>query len=277
MLTAAVLAWLWAQAEAAPPEPPLPPPSAAPAPAVPPVIFPAAAPGDPTLPTLPTSPASPMSPATALPAAPGTAAPSALATVPLPPAAFDNALGIYGCFAYRLGNEGQSVGPAIGFSLGGEYERRYFATPPGLELGAGLDFFYDRFASDVTGSAMVAPGQEQAYAAQRLLSQTSFALIQTAAWRIGRVRPFVKLGFGATIAYFSSPELQFRPGSFDAVQPLGRAATGLSVVVYRNIALSLRIAYSHLFTRPVYRANDAATYSFLGDLFDLGLGVVMPF
>ncbi len=191
---------------------------------------------------------------------------------PPPPPVLDNAVGVTGSYARRLGDEGRNVGPAGGFSIGGTYERRYRATPAGFELGAGLDFFYARFTTELDDPALLDVGLSE-----RIISQTSFALTQTVAWRLGRVRPFAKVGAGVSIAYFSSPEIMFRPGSFDAVQPLGRAAAGLSVVVTHDIAVSLQGMLTHLFTRPIYTASDGATYSFFGDLVDLGLGVVMQF
>lgn len=191
---------------------------------------------------------------------------------PPPPPARDNAVGVYGSYARRLGDEGRNVGPAGGFSIGGNYEHRYYATPTGFELGAGLDFFYDRFATELDDPALLDVGLSE-----RIISQTSFALAQTVAWRLGRVRPFAKAGAGVSIAYFSSPEMMFRPGSFDAVQPLARAAAGVSVVVTHDVAVSLQGMFTHLFTRPVYTTGDGATYSFFGDLLDLGLGMVMQF
>jgi hypothetical protein len=236
MLAAALLASWWAQAEPAPDATP------------------------------------PQSPATAAPAAGPRPAATATVAPAAPPPVLDNAFGVYACFARRLGSEGQSIGPANGVSVGGDYERRYFDLPTGFELGAGLDFFYDRFSSDLSGSMQLDPGL-----AQRVVSQTSFALMQTVGWRRGRVRPFGKVGLGATIAFFSSPEIALRPGSFDAVQPLARGAAGLSVDVIRGIAVSLQGTYTHTFTRPVFTTDDGHAYSFLGDVLDLGLGVVMQF
>jgi len=97
------------------------------------------------------------------------------------------------------------------------------------------------------------------------------------AWRRGRLRPFVEVGGGATIAFFSSPEIALRPGSYDAAQPIARGVAGLSVVVYHGVAATLQGMYTHAFTRPVFTASDGTTYSFLGDLLDLGLGAVMQF
>jgi len=195
-------------------------------------------------------------------------------TVPGPsaPAPLDNAFGVTVNFARRLGSPGQSIGPANGVSVGGDYQRRYLATPDGLELSAGLDFFYDRFSTDLTGQTMLDPGL-----AQRVVSQTNFALMQTVAWRRGRLRTFVEVGGGATIAFFSSPEVALRPGSYDTVQPIARGVAGLSVVVYHDVAATLQGTYTHAFTRPVFTASDGTAYSFLGDLLDLGLGATMQF
>jgi hypothetical protein len=233
MLAAALLIAWWAQAEPAPAAEP-PPPAGRAAPATPPF---------------------------------GTTASGPPAPEPL-----DNIFGVTVNFAHRLGREGQRIGPANGVSVGGDYQRRYLVMPGGLELAAGLDFFYDRFSTDLTGQTMLDPGL-----AQRVVSQTNFALMQTVAWRHGRLRTFVEVGGGATIAFFSSPEIALRPGSYDAVQPIARGAAGLSVVVYHDVAATLKGMYTHAFTRPVFTASDGTTYSFLGDLLDLGLGAVMQF
>jgi hypothetical protein len=267
MLAAALLASWWAQAEPAPdPTPPTPPqPPAAAAPPSGTAAPPAAAP-------TPANAGAEPAPVAAAPTAGPHPAATATVAPAAPPPVLDNAFGVYACFARRLGSEGQSIGPANGVSVGGDYERRTFDLPTGFELGVGLDFFYDRFSSDLSGSMQLDPGL-----AQRVVSQTSFALMQTAGWRRGRVRPFAKVGVGATIAFFSSPEIALRPGSFDAVQPLARGAAGLSVDVVRGIAVSLQGTYTHTFTRPVFTTADGNAYSFLGDVLDLGLGVVMQF
>jgi hypothetical protein len=214
-------------------------------------------------------------PAETTPSAPST--PSvAIAPAPTPPPTPDNVVGVYGGWGRRLGSEAQTVGPANGISVGGSYQRRYLTVLEHLELGAGLDFFYDKYQADVTGSAMVAAGQEQTFSAERVISQASFALTQTAAWRQGRVRPFAQLGVGFAISYFSTPELAFRPGNFDAVQPLGRGTVGLDVRVTHDIGISLRAGYTLVFTHPAFMPGTTS-YSFLGDSLDVDLGVVLPF
>ena len=123
---------------------------------------------------------------------------------------------------------------------------------------------------------MVAPGQEQTFVSQRIISQASFALTQTVAWRQGRVRPFAQVGVGFAVSYFSTPELTFRPGTFDAVQPLGRGTVGVDVGITSNISISARAGYTLVFTHPAY-TPQTTTYSFLGDSLDVDLGVVLPF
>lgn len=213
--------------------------------------------------------------AQAEPAPPPPGAPVVVTPTP-PPTTPDNTVGVYAGWGRRLGSEAQSVGPANGISVGGSYQRRYLTLGYGFELGVGIDFFYDKWQEGVTGSTMIAVGEEQTFPGDRVISQTSFALLQTAAWRHGRARAFLGAGLGGTIAYFSTPELVFRPGSFDAAQPMFRGAAGLDVVLTHDTAIALRAGYTLVFTHPTYTPSTT-TYSFLGDFLDLGGGVVFQF
>ncbi|HVV49830.1 MAG TPA: hypothetical protein VHO06_09240 [Polyangia bacterium] len=213
--------------------------------------------------------------AQAEPAPPEPGAPVVAAPTPPPPTP-DNTFAVYAGWGRRLGSEASTIGPANGFSVGGLYQRRYLTLAGGFELGGALDFFYDKFETDVTGSAMDDNGNEQTFPAQRTISQTSFTLLQTAAWRRGRVRPFLGAGPGFTIAYFSTPELLYRPGSFDAVQPLLRGAGGLDVQITHDVIVSVRAGYTLVLTHPTY-TPATVSYSFLGDLFDADLGVAFQF
>jgi len=213
-------------------------------------------------------------------AAPAEPAPLTVAAPAPEPPGLDNRVAITGAFAYRLGDEGRAIGPADGFSLGGSYERRYFLLSPEIELGVGLDFFYDKFQTGVTGTTTTEPGVEQTFPTERIISQTGFVALQTLAWRHGRWRPFVEAGPGFTIAYFSTSEEMFRPGTFDAVQPLVRVAGGLDVTLTHDVGIVARVGFDDLFTRPTFTATapgGVQTYSFLGNLFDAGLGVVFFF
>lgn len=208
-------------------------------------------------------------------AAPSAAPAPAVPTPPPPGALRPNALTLYGRFAYRLGAEGESLGPAAGFSVGGSFERIYLALPTGLELGGAVEFFYDRFAQDASGPAPMNPGQVTFD--ERSLSHTSFALGQIVAWRTTRVRPFAGIAGGATISYFATPEEALQPGRADAVQPLLRGLLGASVPISSKLAIVIRADYTRLFTRPTFTTDDGVTYSMLGDLFHAGAGVEARF
>lgn len=214
---------------------------------------------------------------------PAPAAPPAVPNVapgtPAVPTGADNRFALGAGYARRLGAEGGTLGPRNGFAVGADYERRFLALPNLLELSAGLEFRYDKFQTAVSGTPI--PGEVQAYSGDRVLSQTSFAAVADGAWRWRRLRPFVQIGAGATIAYFSSPEMNLRPGNLTAVQPLARGTAGLDVAITGQIGITVRVAYTHVFTHPTLTTDATsgapATYSFLGDLFDAGAGVVLGF
>jgi hypothetical protein len=239
MLAAALIASLWAQAEQAP----------APTPAAPPP---------------PTAAAQPPGPPPPVIASPGP---------PSPP----NGVSVHARFAYRVGAEGKSLGPAAGFSLGGTFERRYLGRGTGLELGAAVDFFYDRFSTAVLGADMDASGQPVLVPGDRTLSQTSFSLLQTAGWRATDVRLFAAAGPGLTIGYFSSPEADLRPGNKTAAQPLAHGVVGFEFALSALTAAVLRVDYTHPFTRPTFTASDGTKYSLFGDIFDAGVGLLVRF
>ncbi|HVT10368.1 MAG TPA: hypothetical protein VHO67_23065 [Polyangia bacterium] len=212
------------------------------------------------------------------PAAPP-AVPSVAPAAPAPFTELDNRFALGAGYARRLGDEGGALGPRNGFGVGADYERRFFALPDRMELSAGAEFRYDRFQTAVSGTPI--PGEVQPYWGDRILSQTSFAAVADGAWRWRRLRPFVQVGAGATIAYFSSPEMNLRPGNLTAVQPLARGTAGLDVAITGQVGITVRVAYTHVFTHPTLTTDVSsgapATYSFLGDLFDAGAGVVLGF
>jgi hypothetical protein len=193
------------------------------------------------------------------------AAPLVVAPPPAPPPPpFDKQASVFAGVSRRLGPEGHSVGPLNGPSLGGDFARRYL-TFAGLDFDLGLTFLYDQFEDGALAATSV--------------SQTSFTITQTVGWRWRRLRPFVQVGGGFTIAYLTVPT-----GSLDAEQPLARGTVGLDVDITRGIGITLRAAYTLLFTRPTLTTTPTAdstagsmTYSALGDLFDADLGVVFQF
>ena len=122
-----------------------------------------------------------------------------------------------------------------------------------------------------------ATGQEAVFAGERTLSQTSFAVLQTGGWRATDFRVFVAVGPGVTIGYFSSPELDLRPGTKTAAQPLVRGVVGFELALSPLTALVVRADYTHPFTRPTFVTDDAMKYSLFGDLFDAGAGLLVHF
>jgi hypothetical protein len=199
---------------------------------------------------------------------------------PAPPA---NAVSVFGRFAYRIGDPGQTLPPAGGFSLGGSIERRYLSLPHALELGAAIDFFYDRFAMDVIGSTLDQNGNPVAAPGTRAFTHTNFAVLQAAALALDSIRPFVAFGGGVDIGYFSTPEPALAPGSQSAVMPLVRGVLGIEVPIGNGVAVVVRADYTHLFSRPSYTPSlpggggTSPTISFWGDLFDAGAGVAAHF
>lgn len=198
----------------------------------------------------------PTEPAPGNPAAPLVVAPPPPETSP-----FDKRVAVYGGVSHRLGPEGESIGPTNGPSFGGSFARRYYVSPEGFDLDVGLDFFYDQFETDVLGTT---------------ITQTSFAVTQTAGWSWRRLRPFAQVAAGVSIGYVSISN-----GNLDSAQPLVRGAAGLDVAITPSIGVSLRLAYTLLFSRPtvtiVTPTAAPMTYSPLGDLLDADLGVVMLF
>ncbi len=151
-----------------------------------------------------------------------------------------------------------------------------------LQLGAAFDFNYQRFATGVRGSAMTGPGEEVVFDGQRALSKTGFALMQTVAVQLGRMRPFIGLGPGIAINFFSTPELTLRPGSKTAVQPVAQAMAGFDWDLGGNMAFVMRAALTHPFTDPVFEPslspqNPPPRYALFGDVVDVGFGLMVRF
>jgi len=261
MLAAALLVSLWAQAEQAPP--PFPAPTAAPASSAPAPASPAPAPTSPT-------PAA-GSPAPAPAPAPLPTQPIVAEPAPLPAR---NGLSVLVRYAYRVGTESDITAPAAGLSLGGAFERRFRAFESGFEIGAALDFFLDRFTKDVIVPTTDPVNQPDGLIRDRTLSQTSFTLSPTIAWRTGDTRLFAGVGGGVTFGYFVSPDLF--DGSRTAVQALARGVLGADFAIAKNTFAVLRVDYNHTFQHQTFTAKGV-TYPLFGDIFDAGAGLLLRF
>jgi hypothetical protein len=172
--------------------------------------------------------------------------------------------------------DGGGIVTQAGFAVGGAFERRYLALAGGAaELGVAIDGSFTRFAT--AGSPVIVPGQGSAYTAVRTLTQTGFALLQTAGWQVGRVRPFVAAGGGVTIGYFSTPEVELRPGTASSTQPMARVVAGVDITFSPTTALTIRASYTHMFTDPVFTTEVAGSYALFGSLLDVGAGMAARF
>jgi hypothetical protein len=178
MLAPALLVASWiAQAELAPPEPPSPPAAqAAPAPASP----------------------------------PATPAPASPPTPDEPPRLHVNAVAVHGRFAARAAGPEAGV-PREGFSLGGSFDHRYAGVGGVFGFGAGLDFFFDRFASGST--------------------QNSFVALQTVVYERAAIRPWVAAGAGLAVA--------------TSARAVVRGALGLELPFSRATAIAVRADLTH--------------------------------
>jgi hypothetical protein len=225
--------------------------------------------------------AEPAPPEAPPPPLPGQPDPNA---VPDPALLGANIVSVHASLAYRLDSGGSdaTLGPAGGFSVGGEFERRYYKLSGIIELGAALDFSYQRFATGVQGVGTTVPGEDVPFDGQRVLSKTGFALLQTVAVRAARWRPFVAVGPGVVINFFSSPELALRPGSTTVVQPTAQVTAGLGVDVGQNMAFVARLDVVHPLTEPVFEPtmspqSPAPRFALFGDVIAVGCGLAVRF
>jgi hypothetical protein len=196
---------------------------------------------------------------------------------PSEPPARPNSMSVAARFAYRLGTPGSSLAPAAGFSLGATYQRRYLTLADRLGLGVDVDFFYDHFAADVQTAQPINNAVASPPDAQRVISQTSFAALQTLSVDAAPVVLWVGAGAGVTVASLSTPEVALQPGALTAVQPLGRAAVGVDVTIAPRTAVGLRADFTHPLTHPTLTTTTGETYRPFGDLFDVGLGLLYRF
>ncbi|MEA2696898.1 MAG: hypothetical protein QOI66_1169 [Myxococcales bacterium] len=211
------------------------------------------------------------------PAATPASAPSAPPPTPVAPttpepAEPSNAISVFAGLSYRVSPGGEQLSPSAGFSLSGAYERRYasLGAPPHagtLELGFALSFFHDHFSL----------GLQLPSADDRVLTQTGFTVAQTVALPLPPVSLWAAVGAGFTVAYFSSPEPDLRPGSASARQPLLTGGAGVDWTIQKNTGLRLRLNFTHTLTRPGFVTEMGSHLDLFGDLLDIGAGLFYRF
>jgi hypothetical protein len=202
---------------------------------------------EPAPPEEPTSAPAP-SPAAASPPVPANAPPTPASAAELTPRFPLHAVAVHGRFAYRPNDTGSGV-PSEGFSLGGTFERRYAEVGGTVGFGAGLDFFFDRFASDQKN--MTSGTQIALYAHE--LTQTSFVALQTVSLEHLAVRPYVAAGAGIAVG--------------SSTRPVARGVAGVELGLSRATAIAVRADLTHPLSNP----------GAFGDILDVGLGFLERF
>jgi len=165
-----------------------------------------------------------------------------------------------GQLSIRLRPGGIDLVPTAGFALGGNYTRRFITLGSRLDVGAGIDFFYDRFANDTVG-----------------LNANSFAALATARWRGAKVCPFAAVGPGIVLSSLSSTNVVMEPVSTSAVQALVRAAVGLEIPTSDAVSIIARADYTLTFNRPLFVTPEGESFSVFGDFLHVGVGMLAHF
>lgn len=214
-------------------------------------------------------PAPPESP----PASPSPGVPLAADSLPRPSR---HRVVVAGRFAYRLGDAGRAVTPAAGYGVGGGYEFTYATVARVLDLAVGIAFSSDRFATSEKGLTTQS-GMTTTYDSTRVIQESAFLLTQTAAVRLGPVRPFVTLGVGLGVGNLDSVDPTYAPGTLRDAQLLAGGAAGLDVVIGRVWCVTLRGAYTTVQRADPLRTRDGRTLRVFGDQLDVDLGLVYRF
>jgi hypothetical protein len=176
----------------------------------------------------------------------------------------------------RLGDAASAIPPGNGVGVVGTIELDYLHLGKSFAAALGVDFGYDRFATSEVGMVTV-NGNVQTFGSTRVISETTFVLVHTAAVRVGRLRPYVSLGAGVGLGYFDSVAPTFSPGTARDTHLLGRAGLGLDVTVTDLWCLNVRADYTAVRGPSSLRTDDGRALPVFGDLLDLGAGIAYRF
>jgi len=179
-------------------------------------------------------------------------------------------------FAYRLGEAGRAISPPHGYGLAGTLEVQYLKPWRGLEVALGIDFGFDRFATAEQGAVRIG-GEEQFFAATRVISETTFVLLHTVAVRAGAIRPYVSVGGGVGLGYFESSDVSLRPGTASDTHLLGRVSAGVDLAVTPFWAVTIRADYTAVRRSSPFITETGRSLPLFGDVFALGPGISYRF
>ena len=122
--------------------------------------------------------------------------------------------------------------PRIGYGAGLQVTRALVPIGRG-RFGVGVDFGYDRFSHDLKASAF-ASGTE-------FVAHATFAAMAVIDGFVGRVRPWLAVGGGFSVANYENPPQASNPMGDSRVGAAGliKVAAGLGVRVYEGFELGL--------------------------------------
>jgi hypothetical protein len=209
------------------------------------------------------------------PPEPGKPPPPAAAPVPSPPdpdaEPADYFVGLAVGGSRRLAPSADDVPPALGFSVSTLIGRYYALLGEHIQLGVAFHFAYDRYAKEVTVT-LPRNGSELTFDDRRTVAHYDFSVLQTASTTVGPVRPFLGVGGGLGVGYFSTLEPPLSPGDARMVRPLLRAGAGADVGLSSpRTRLGLELDYAHLFRKPTFTTDDGRHLSIFGDRLTVSL------
>ena len=174
--------------------------------------------------------------------------------------------------AFRLtqrpgADPGPKLGVGIGLTLGGRWAELWRL----VELSIALDFAYAHHRADVQGVRLLPNGQEETFDGQRLSSENTFGALQRFSLLLPLVRPWVGVGTGLSLGYFSSDETVFRPGGARALRPYGHFAGGVALPLAGQTYLDLRVDYHAMTDNPEFKTAAGDSRRVFGDLFGIAV------
>jgi hypothetical protein len=193
--------------------------------------------------------------------------PSGLPTdlMPLPPPSFAEASLL---LTQRPGADPTTkTGIGIGLTLG----IRWAMLWQQVELSTALDFAYAHHRKNAEGVRTLPNGMEETFDGERLSSENTFGALQILMIHLPYVRPWVGVGGGLGVGYFSSDEKDFRPGSTRAYRPYAQFAGGLAFVLWGQNYIDLRVDYHAMNTNPIFQTAAGVPKNVFGDLLTIGL------
>lgn len=175
--------------------------------------------------------------------------------------------------AIRLAQRpGVALGPQLGVGVGLTLGARWLTLWQQIELATALDFAYAQHRKDVQGIRLLPNGMEETFGGQRLNSENTFGALQTFMLAVPFVRPWVGVGGGVAVSYFSSDEKAFRPGSTRAYRPYGQFAGGIAIALRGQNYLNLRVDYHVMTHNPQLQTESGVPQTVFGDLVTVGVG-----